>query len=190
DSPWYSGINPYALGFSMFRDIRRICENTTEEDRRWFPEIAGSDWLKTLKFAMQSFKDESFIQQFLSPQVIRDMKLFAVLDDDRQDHLEIQAIHDDAGYRTVRQLLAEQYNLSIHEPNIQVYEADIRGDRSLTLQHVRQDRRPLARDRAHDVMRHLYRLWQFDVHLESLEDGRVVERLSIPPKEEVSDAGE
>ena len=184
DSQWYSGINPYALGFAMFRDIRRICEAPTEEDRRWFPDIAGSDWLKTLKFAMQSFKDESFIQQFLSPRVIRDMKLFAVLDDDHEDHLEIRAIHDDAGYQTVRQLLSEQYNLSIHEPNIQVFDADIRGDRSLTLQHIRQDRRPLARDRAHDVMRHLYRLWQFDVHLESIEDGRVVERLSIPPKED------
>ena len=40
----YSGINPYALGFAMYRDIRRICESPTEEDRRWFPEIAGSDW--------------------------------------------------------------------------------------------------------------------------------------------------
>ncbi len=190
DSQWYSGINPYALGFAMFRDIRRICEAPTEEDRRWFPDIAGSDWLKTLKFAMQSFKDESFIQQFLSPRVIREMKLFAVLDDDNEDHLEIRAIHDDAGYQTVRQLLSEQYNLSIHEPNIQVYDADIRGDRSLTLQHIRQDRRPLARDRAHDVMRHLYRLWQFDVHLESIEDGRVVERLSIPPKEDITDGSD
>ena len=26
DVPWYGGINPCALGFSMFRDIRRICE--------------------------------------------------------------------------------------------------------------------------------------------------------------------
>ncbi|MBZ2190085.1 SpoVR family protein [Alcanivorax sp. JB21] len=180
DSPMYSGINPYALGFAMFRDLRRICEAPTEEDNIWFPEIAGSDWLSTLKFAMQSFKDESFIQQFLSPKVIRDLKLFAVLDDDAETHLEIRAIHNERGYQQVRQLLSEQYNLSIHEPNIQVYEAAVRGDRSLTLQHVRQDRRPLARDKAADVLRHLHRLWQFDVHLESVEDGRVLERLSIP----------
>jgi spore cortex formation protein SpoVR/YcgB (stage V sporulation) len=24
--PYYNGINPYALGFSMMEDIRRICE--------------------------------------------------------------------------------------------------------------------------------------------------------------------
>ena len=35
--PGYSGINPYALGFNMYRDIHRICTDPTEEDRRWFP---------------------------------------------------------------------------------------------------------------------------------------------------------
>jgi stage V sporulation protein R len=33
----YSGINPYALGFAMYTDIKRICEEPTEEDRAWFP---------------------------------------------------------------------------------------------------------------------------------------------------------
>jgi len=44
---------------------------------------------------MRNFKDESFIRQFLSPQLIRDLRLFSVLDDDEQDELEISAIHDD-----------------------------------------------------------------------------------------------
>ena len=42
DDPRYSGINPYALGFAMMRDIERICTEPTAEDRQWFPEIAGS----------------------------------------------------------------------------------------------------------------------------------------------------
>ena len=50
NSPYYSGINPYALGFNMFIDIRRICEHPTEEDKAWFPEIAGSNWLDTVHF--------------------------------------------------------------------------------------------------------------------------------------------
>ena len=62
---WYSGINPYALGFAMWQDIRRICEAPDEEDRAWFPEIAGSDWRETFDFAMRNFKDESFIAQYL-----------------------------------------------------------------------------------------------------------------------------
>jgi stage V sporulation protein R len=181
DAPYYAGINPYALGFALFSDIRRICETPTEEDRHWFPEIAGSDWITTLKFAMESFKDESFIQQFLSPRLIRDFKLFSLLDDSERDYIEINAIHDDRGYHTVRNRLSEQYNLSIQEPNIQVYQADVRGDRSLTLQHVRQHHRPLEAGTAEQVLRHLHRLWGFDVHLESVDNGSVVERLSMPP---------
>jgi stage V sporulation protein R len=33
----YSGINPYALGFAMYNDIQRICQNPTEEDRSGSP---------------------------------------------------------------------------------------------------------------------------------------------------------
>jgi spore cortex formation protein SpoVR/YcgB (stage V sporulation) len=183
DSPHYSGINPYALGFAMMRDIRRICENPTEEDRRWFPDIAGSDWLETLHFAMRNFKDESFILQFLSPQVIRDLKLFCVLDDDTRSEIEILAIHDDDGYRVVREQLARQYNLGDREPNIQVVDVDMRGDRALYLQHTQHNRRPLD-NHTGEVLKHLHQLWGFDVHLDSVQDGEISASYRCPPEEE------
>ncbi len=174
DTPSYSGINPYTLGFNMMSDIRRICENPTEEDRQWFPNIAGSDWITTLNFAMQNFKDESFIAQFLSPKVIRDLKLFTILDDDRDTHIEISAIHNEEGYRYVRQQLANQYDLSSSEPNIQIYSVDGRGDRSLTLRHFQYHRRPLSPDTVDEVLKHLARLWKFAVKLEVVtEDNRI-----------------
>jgi spore cortex formation protein SpoVR/YcgB (stage V sporulation) len=173
DSPYYSGINPYALGFAMMRDIRRICEEPTDEDRYWFPDIAGGDWLKVLDFAMRNFKDESFIAQYLSPKLMRDFHLFQVRDDDREDTLEITAIHEDVGYRQLRQALAEQYNLGNREPNIQVYDVDLRGDRSMTLRHFRHNRRPLG-DTLDEMLLHIRRLWGFDVRLEAVdEEGRV-----------------
>ena len=94
NSPYYSGINPYALGFAMFQDLRRICENPTDEDRQWFPDYAGSDWLTTLHYAMENFKDESFISQFLSPKVMRDFHLFAIEDDDQKEFIEVSATHN------------------------------------------------------------------------------------------------
>ena len=170
---YYSGINPYALGFAMMSDIRRICESPTDEDRHWFPDIAGNDWLKVLDFAMRNFKDESFIAQYLSPKLIRDFKLFAVLDDDSRDKLEISAIHDERGYRYIRQALADQYNLGSREPNIQVYNVDRRGDRSLTLRHSQYHRRPLNEE-TDEVLKHLGRLWGFDVRMETVTaDGAV-----------------
>ena len=111
----------------MFTDLRRICENPTEEDRYWFPDYAGSNWVDTLHFAMQNFKDESFISQFLSPKVMRDMKLFAIDDDDLKNYLKVSAIHNDEGYRQVRNTLSAQYNLSNLEPNIQVFNVAVKA---------------------------------------------------------------
>jgi len=171
DSRRYHGINPYALGFAMFRDLRRVCEDPTAEDRAWFPDIAGSPWQRTLDFAMRNFKDESFIAQFLSPKLIREFRLFCLIDDDAESNRMIGAIHDDQGYREVRQALSRQYSLAEHDPDIQVVSVDLEGDRSLTLRHTQRDRRPLSPESA-EVMRHLAQLWGFTVKLESLsEDG-------------------
>lgn len=185
DSPYYSGINPYALGFNMMQDIKRICQNPTAEDKKWFPDFAGSDWLPTLKFAMQNFKDESFILQFLSPKIMRDFKLFSILDDDIEKEMEIAAIHDDLGYKYIRESLGAQYNLSMNEPNIQVYNVDVRGSRAMTLRHFQHNRRPLAGENAKEVLKHLHTLWKFDVSIESVDDDKVKETWRCPePKKD------
>lgn len=173
DSPYFTGINPYTLGFAIFSDIRRVCENPTEEDRRFCPDYAGGDWLDTVHHAMTNYKDESFILQFLTPNVIRDLKLFSILDDDADSAISVTAIHDDDGYRRVREELADQYNLSKQEADIQVWEVALRGDRSIRLKHVQRNRVPLDEDDAREVMKHVHNLWRFDVHLESLNDDEV-----------------
>lgn len=172
DHPYYSGINPYTLGFNMMMDIRRICENPTAEDRDWFPDMAGKDWKEALQFAMRNFKDESFILQFLSPKVMRDLKLFSIVDDDTEDAIEVSAIHNERGFRRLREMLAGQYNLGNREPNIQVYSVNVRGDRSLTLHHTMHDRKPLSGS-TDEVLKHLHRLWGFDVHLHSVDNGEI-----------------
>lgn len=176
----YSGINPYALGFAMYRDIRRICESPSEEDRRWFPDLAGSPWLPALDYAMRNFKDESFIGQFLSPRLMREMRLFAVHDDSAQDELVIDAIHDSDGYQTLRQALSRQYDLGAREPNIQVWRVDLRGDRSLILRHTQHQGRELAQDTL-EVLKHAARLWGFAVRLESVDarDEQVVKTYQV-----------
>ena len=179
DTPYYNGINPYALGFNMFQDIKRICQNPSQEDREWFPEIAGSDWLETLHFAMKNFKDESFIQQFLSPKLIRDFKLFSLYDDERSSKYLVEAIHNDKGYRMIRDNLSRQYDLSYREPNIQVWSVDLTGDRSLTLRHTMQSNIPLSDD-CMEVMKHIHVLWGFDIHLETYSEGKKKNRQSCP----------
>ncbi|WP_111977395.1 SpoVR family protein [Algibacillus agarilyticus] len=184
NSQFYSGINPYALGFNMMCDIKRICQNPTAEDKHWFPEIAGSDWVETLHFAMANFKDESFISQYLSPKIIRDFKLFHINDNEQNNFLEIGSIHNEQGYRAIRQQLSNQYNLSMLEPNIQVHSVDVSGDRSLTLRYTPQKNVPLDNSK-NEVMKHLYRLWGFTVQLEEVNDKGEVKILdTCPPKHE------
>jgi len=178
DSKAYSGINPYALGYAMFADLKRICESPDAEDRQWFPQLAGTDWLKTLDFAMRNFKDESFIAQYLSPRLMREFRLFAVADHAEEQTLFVDSIHDEAGYRRLRKLLSQQHTQEIRVPDVQVFHFDRDGDRSLTLRHSRRRGRPLT-DAAEEVVTHLRRLWGFGVRLESWEDdervGDVVE---------------
>ena len=179
--PGYSGINPYALGFAMFTDLRRICEQPTDEDREWFPDIAGSDWRKTLDYAMRHFKDESFIGQYLSPHLMRELRLFSIIDDAAQKELEVAAIHDDIGYRRVREALARQHDLNWRDPNIQVWNVNLRGDRSLTLRHTRHNDRPLDNS-AEEVVKHVARLWGFRVRLESVDSHeRVLQHWEVTP---------
>lgn len=181
DQRGYSGINPYALGFNMFRDLRRICENPTREDRAFFPDIAGSHWQKVLDFAMRQFKDESFISQYLSPKVMRDLHLFAIADHrNDEEFLHVDAIHNEQGYRKLRGLLARQYARENMVPDIQVTRFDVKGDRSLTLTYFQRRGRPLNED-VDKVMKHVHRLWGYPVVLETRdEQGRQV----LPPADE------
>lgn len=167
DDPRYSGINPYALGFAMMEDIRRISTEPAAEDREWFPDFAGrGDWRDVLKDAWMNYRDESFILQYLSPKVIRDFRLFALHDDSGEAHYEVEAIHDSRGYRSVRETLARQYDLGMHEPNIQVVSADLEGDRMISLRHEMHAGRLLDPKTKEDVLWHVHRLWGHKVKMD------------------------
>jgi spore cortex formation protein SpoVR/YcgB (stage V sporulation) len=185
DHKFYSGFNPYALGFAIFSDIRRMCEHPTEEDKIWFPDLVGTDWKKAVKFAMENFKDESFILQYLSPKVMRDLKLFSIEDFEGIDHYYVKAIHDDVGYAKIRRGLSKQYDLTSSEPNIQVYNVDRWGDRMLTLRHTIVNGRPLDVDSCKEVLKHAAKLWGFRVRLESIDVNDKVKNMVEMPQRKI-----
>ncbi len=171
DDSRYYGINPYALGFAMMSDIKRVSEEPTPEDEEWFPEFAGKgDWRDVLKHAWTNYRDESFIQQFLSPKVMRDLKLFAVRDTAEDPVYTVSAIHNELGYRRLRTSLARLYDLATHQPDIQVVGANLAGDRTLTLRHNRHRDIPLAQGAKEAVIKHVRRLWGYSVVLDEPED--------------------
>ncbi len=170
DDPRYSGLNPYALGFAMMQDIKRICEEPTDEDKAWFPDLAGSqDWRKALKHAWANYRDESFIQQYLSPKVMRDFKLFTLHDDTESPVYTVEAIHNERGYKKIRQNIAQSYDIGVLEPNIQAVSADLAGDRKLTLQHTRHNGVPLDAKQKSKVLGYVQQLWGHEVELDKVD---------------------
>jgi stage V sporulation protein R len=155
DHPHYSGINPYKLGFEILRDIERICANPTDEDRRWFPDLMGANALDVIKDIVANYRDESMIRQFLSPKVMRDFSFFKVHDDREEDYYEVSAIHNEDGFASVREALAETHEREIYVPKIEVYRVDY--DRSLWLRWTPYKNRVIADP--DPMMKHILRLW-------------------------------
>jgi stage V sporulation protein R len=169
DDPRYSGINPYALGFAIMQDIKRVCERPDDEDREWFPEIAGSgDWRGVLKESWANYRDESFIQQFLGPAVMRRFRMFVLSDNAQNPYLEVSDIHDERGFRQIRESLACMVDISMTEPEVHVADVDLLGDRTLQLQFVRRKGRPLDSQTRDATLAHMRRLWGYPVALEEV----------------------
>ena len=176
-NPRYSGINPYALGLAMYQDIERVAMDPTEEDRDWFGKqdwVGSGDWLGTIKWAIESFKDESFVKQFLSPKVMRDFQMFAMKDDEEDPMIEITGIHNKQGYKTIRDTLSRQYNLGYRSPDVQVTKVDRWGDRSITLQHFMVNGRPLEPNSALDTLKYIESLWGYNVKLEAVDENKEI----------------
>lgn len=164
DSPYFSGINPYYLGFEIFMDIKRMCENPDDEDREHFPDLVGQNWVDACLDAVANYRDESFIRQFMGPKVVRKMKLFKLVDDSKKDNYFISAIQDKEGFREIRSSLARSYELDDWCPKIEISNADIRGDRTLTLTYYRERGRNVG-DSWQSMLNHIHRLWGHKVKL-------------------------
>ena len=171
DDPRFSGFNPYALGFAMMQDIERIVTNPEGEDREFFPEIAGTkDTMAVLRDIWANYRDESFISQFLSPRLMRQMRMFHLHDDPAEEEgVRVDAIHDQRGYRRIRRELARRYDIGFVDPNIEVIDVDLAGDRRLLVQHVASSGNLLAEADAKHVLQHLADLWGYDVLLKEVD---------------------
>jgi spore cortex formation protein SpoVR/YcgB (stage V sporulation) len=176
DDPRYSGFNPYALGFAMMRDIERIVTDPQDEDRHWFPEIAGTrDVTGVLCDIWANYRDEGFIGQFLSPRLIRQLRMFYLRDNPADvAGIRVEAIHNERGYQRIRRALSRQYDVGRLEPNIEVVDVDLAGDRRLIVHHMVGDAGLLAETDAKRVLGHLADLWGYDVLLREVDGAGAV----------------
>ena len=169
------------------QDIKRMCKDPTDEDREWFPNLVGKDWIEEVQKAAFETRDETLILEYLSPKVMRDMGMFAMRNESDEPFYEILGASDKQGYETVRTELAAQYNIHNIMPSIEIIDVDVRGDRTLTLRHVANNDTELDYNSTVETMHHIQHIWDFDVKLVSTDtDGEeiasmVINRPETPP---------
>ena len=103
--PGYSGINPYALGFAMFT---RPAPHLREPDRRR-PRLVPRHRRQRLASRRSTTRCATSRTRASSAstcrrKLMREFRLFSILDDATQKELEVAAIHDDTGYRRLREV--------------------------------------------------------------------------------------
>ncbi len=166
---FYNGLNPYKLGFSMFKDLRRICENPTKEELKEYPEIANTDWRVSLINIVRNFRDESFILQYLTKNVVQELQLFTIFNEAPQIPYNIvTSTQKQPELALIRESLARQYSIQRFRPDIEISGCNFDGNRRLQLVYKVYKDKDLTKDwkRTND---YLQELWGFGVDI-SAED--------------------
>lgn len=156
--------NPYYLGFHTFMEIKRICEEPTKEDEEYFPNLCGKDWRKEILSIVKNYRDDSFIQQFLTPKFIRDNKIIKIHDESTKDKMIVEKIHNERGYKEIRKALANNYSPVNHFPDIFIKNVKSRGEKVLILQYNMYNRQELT-TMSYKALKNLRDLWGYPIEI-------------------------
>ena len=141
--PWQGRINPYHLGFEIFKKIER--EHGIEE----------------CFIARESCSDENFIWQYLDRELADELGLFTYAPEkDEKSNWTIRDISDEDGWKEIRQTLAK----SVGGNSIPVIYVDEVKKDTLILHHE-HDGRDLELDYADNCIKKISDLWKGPVQL-------------------------
>ncbi len=180
----FSGINPYALGFAMMNDIKRICTEPTAEDREWFPDLAGNGRLdghaapglgRVPRRELHPAVPEPQAHPRLPP--VRRQRRLQGRRHGGEGHPQR------AGLQDVRRRLARHYDVSAQDPDLQVTDADLSGSRRLVLTHRVRNGILLDKTEAERTLQYLAQLWGYRVKLveQDIEGSRVLKEHEALP---------
>jgi stage V sporulation protein R len=159
-------INPYYLGFKIWQDIKRRCDEPTsaEIERDGPPECTGIERMAEVR---ESDRDSSFLRRFLTPELMRDMDIFEY--ERRGDEMVVTHVSDEADWLRVKETLIANVGMG-PVPVIRIVDADHGNSRHLCLEHV-HDGRDLEIDYADKTLAYLHRLWGRRVLLRTISHG-------------------
>ncbi|MFQ5783909.1 MAG: SpoVR family protein [Alphaproteobacteria bacterium] len=155
-------LNPYHLGFRIWNDLVRRCDDPTPEEAEIDGRREKGD--RSLLFEVREVdRDVSFLRRFLTEDLIRDMDLFQY--EPYGDELVVTKVADEDNWRAVKETLLSNVGMG-GMPVIRIHDADHDGKRALYLKHE-HDGRDLLLEAAEKTLGHLHRLWGREVMLET-----------------------
>lgn len=174
--PTPGGLNPYHLGFVIWQDI----------ERRWNEGQTGIEYTPQKKVSLEgldendtpgrkkifevreSDRDVSFLRRFLTVDIMRDLELFQ--HEKRGSDRIVTKVSDDENWAEVKENLIKNVGMS-SIPVIKVEDGDFGKNRTLYIKHY-HDGRDLLLEYAEHTLRHCQRLWEREVVLESIVNGK------------------
>ena len=168
-------INPYKLGIELFRDIEERWDKG--QFGKEFEECDDRDvkrlWDTGLKQGREKvfevrriYNDVTFVDEFLTREFCERQKLYTYEFNPKTGRQEIAS----RDWRQVKDRLLRSL-ANGGQPIIEVIEANFRNRGEMVLGH-RHDGQDLDLAQAKETLRHLYRLWNRPVHVETLVEGR------------------
>ena len=175
--PSPGSINPYHLGFIIWHDIeKRWNEGRTGRE---FADDKPPEKIESLDenqtpgrrkiFEVREVdRDSSFLRRFLTEEIVREMELFQ--HERRGQDRVITKVADEENWETIKETLVKNVG-SGSIPVIKVEDADFGAQRTLYLKHY-HDGRDLQLEYAEHTLKHVKSLWEHDVALETLINGK------------------
>jgi stage V sporulation protein R len=151
--PHLGRINPYHLGFKIFKYI---------EKNQGFEECLR---------VRETHNDETFIKTYLNEELCRELNLFTYSFNKREGYNKIVDVSGKESWQRVRDDLIKSIGLN-SVPVVIVKE--LKKDGTLILQHE-HDGRDLELSEANKVFEHINRLWQGDVRFTTMIEDEIWE---------------
>lgn len=175
--PTPGGINPYHLGFVLWHDIERRW-NSGETGREFVSDKPTLDisamnendtpGRRKIFEVRESDRDASFLRRFLTEEIMRELDLFQ--HEKRGKERVITKVSDEDSWKDIKETLIRNAGMG-GIPIIKIEDADFGKKRTLYLKHE-HDNRDLQLEYAERTLRHMEFLWQREVVLETIVNGR------------------
>jgi len=168
-------INPYKLGIELWRDIedrwnrgqfgREYEECDDYRQRRQWDKQLGLGRKKIFE-VRKMYNDVTFIDEFLTPDFVREQKMFVAQFNHKANHWQIA----DRDFKMVKKKLLDSLT-NFGQPVIAVVDGNYKNRSELLLEH-QYDGTELRMDYAREVLKNLHYFWKRPVAIATVIEER------------------